>query len=308
MKKGFTLIELVVVLVILAIVTHLATREMTHIKNSRLHDAAQKQFSEIKNGVFEIGNDGKAAGFVADLGRLPQGVVTTNSLNLECITLEELWKKPSDIKLYKVRRAIAANLVVNESEKNTLEDPDVRIGCGWRGPYLRRPFNDDRLVDVWGNRMENKDDAGYDRLFASPAVAAQAGDDVRIISHYGSDGRLDSDSTPQLEMQKDETIEFLPDGGMSNTLALNLIFHDGSDTSPVTGDVVCKWYAPCGSSITGAVEKATLVDTASKTIALEGLPPGECMVTISVGGVVRLRRYVTVPPGGTTREMKVPIP
>jgi prepilin-type N-terminal cleavage/methylation domain-containing protein len=53
MRKGFTLIEMIVVLVILATVTHLAVREMSHIKNGRMRDIAESQFKEIKDSIFE---------------------------------------------------------------------------------------------------------------------------------------------------------------------------------------------------------------------------------------------------------------
>lgn len=306
MRKGFTLIEMTVVLVILATVTHLAVREMGHIKNGRMRDAARSQFKEIKDSVFNIAG-GRATGFVADMGRLPRAHVSTNSFDVECVTLEELWHRPEGVGRYEVRQATDANLTAEEKYKKELEDPEVWIACGWRGPYLSRPPEDSRLVDAWGNRIENKDDAGYNRLFTPGGSAAAAGEYISKIFHYGSDGRMDSDVSPQVESQKDFSVEFLPPASISNTLAVNVLFQDEEGSSPVTGDVVCKWYAPCGSSITGGVEKASVAGTASKTFTMRGLPPGQCMVTLSVGGEIRLRKYITVPPGGGIYEIKVPV-
>lgn len=307
MKKGFTLIEMIVVLVILAIVTHLAVREMTHIKNERMGEIAEKQFSEIKKAVFTLGEQSKPLGFASDMGRLPRAVISTNNFNRECVTLGELWEKPEGVGNYEVRCASKDNLVVGESEKNDLEDLEVWIACGWRGPYLNRSVKDSRLFDAWGNRMENKDDAGYDRLFTKDGKAAKVGDEIWKIAHYGSDGRLDSEVHPQLESQKDSLAELIPVNRSSNKLAINILFCDGEDSSPVTGDVICKWYAPCGSAITGGVEKVTLSGVASKSFAFDGVSFGQCMITVSVGGETRLRKYITVPPGGTTSEIKVPV-
>ena len=307
MKKGFTLVELSIVLVILAVVAHLAVREMTHAKSGKLHEAAQTQMNSIREAVCSIGANGKPGGFLADLGRLPVGTVSTNALHQECVTLEELWKKPEDAGTYGLRQAVASNLAVDESVKKEMEDGEVWIACGWRGPYLHVPFGNRNWTDPWGNRMENKDDAGYDRLFTFGTSPAKAGDPVVKVTHYGSDGRQDSEVSPQTEEAKDFAVDFVAEDGFSNTLAVNLLFCDGDDPSPVTGDVVCKWYFPCGSSITGGVEKISLADSASKTFSIEGLPPCECMVTIGVGGKVRLRRYVVVPPGGCAHEMKIPV-
>lgn len=306
MRKGFTLIEMIVVLVILATVTHLAVREMSHIKNGRMRDIAESQFKEIKDSVFCIA-DGRATGFVADMGRLPRAHISTNSFNMECVTLEELWKRPEGVGRYEVRQAIAANLIAEDKYKTDLEDSEVWIACGWRGPYLNCRSKDFKLTDAWGNRIENKDDAGYDRLFTPAGNAARVGESISKIFHYGSDGRMDSEVVPQLELQKDFSIEFLPPASISNVLALNVLFSDGEKASPVTGDVVCKWYAPCGSSITGGLERASVAGVASKTFSIRGLPPGQCMVTLGVGGEIRLRKYITVPPGGGTYEVKVPV-
>jgi prepilin-type N-terminal cleavage/methylation domain-containing protein len=306
MRKGFTLIEMIVVLVILSIVTHLAVREMTRMKNDTLYKDAQKSFAAIKDAVFSIDEKGKPCGFVADMGRLPRGTVSTNSFNLECVTLEELWKRPAEVEPYKVRRALKENLVVEENIKNELEDPDVWIGCGWRGPYITQAFNEGVLLDVWGNRIENKDEAGYDRLFCGDSTAAKAGENIWKIAHYGSDARKDSEVTPQNMNEKDSTVEFLPLNGHSNTMIVNLLF-PSDNSSSLSGNVVLKWYAPCGSSITGGVQKVSISDTASKTVALEGLPPGECMIAVSFGGKTLSRKYITLYPGGATCELKVPI-
>ena len=51
-KRGFTLIELVVVLAILALVTHLAVREMAHLRDNRLSQLADRQLGELRDAFW----------------------------------------------------------------------------------------------------------------------------------------------------------------------------------------------------------------------------------------------------------------
>ena len=136
-KHGFTLVELVVVLAVIAILTHLAVRELSHLRDAKLTKAADAQLETIRTSVFTPSGkrhiaqvaDEEATGFLADMGRLPRLV--------DDMTLGELWTMPTNALPYAVRPATAENLVPGLS---SLANTSVYVPTGWRGPYLRLPI------------------------------------------------------------------------------------------------------------------------------------------------------------------------
>ena len=172
MKRGFTLVELVLVLLVIALTTHLAVREVSHIRDAKLVKAADRQLDDIRSA---------ALAFLADTGRL---VSVTNG------TLSELWERPADIPEYRVIPATAANMVAGVDSK--LASADVMVPTGWRGPYLRLPFGKTRLMDPWGNAIEKVDAAGLARIGVTNDVYAAS------VSHYGPKGYSGSIRTASL--------------------------------------------------------------------------------------------------------------
>ena len=71
-KRAFTLVELVTVLAVIAIVTHLAVRELSHVRDAKLVQAADKQLETIRSSVYDRATCEEATGFLADMGRLPR--------------------------------------------------------------------------------------------------------------------------------------------------------------------------------------------------------------------------------------------
>lgn len=122
MKRGFTLIEMVVVLVVLGVLAHLAVRELGRGRDARLTDAADRMLTEIRGAVWTQDGGGEPAGFLADMGRLPR-------------SLDELWEIPSDSRRFCVTNAASG----------------VYVPTGWNGPYLRLPPGKSALYDPWGN-------------------------------------------------------------------------------------------------------------------------------------------------------------
>ena len=189
-KAGFTLLELVVVLAILAVVATLATREISHIEEQRRFEVAQQGLEAIRDAV--LGAPGErlpdgtpgAAGFLADMGRLPRTAGTTN------LTLAELWIDPGVP--FDVRPATTTNGVDAADA-----DPQVLVPGGWRGPYLRLPAGTDALRDGWGNDYRSLPDtspsnpltSGYARLRdADDTPLTSAGSEIAIVRHLGANG------------------------------------------------------------------------------------------------------------------------
>ena len=240
-KHGFTLVELVVVLAVIAILTHLAVRELSHLRDAKLTKAADAQLETIRTSVFTPSGkrhiaqvaDEEATGFLADMGRLPRLV--------DDMTLGELWTMPTNALPYAVRPATAENLVPGLS---SLANTSVYVPTGWRGPYLRLPIGKSRLFDPWGNPVEREDAARLPRLTIS-------NDFIVAVSHYG----------PRAQREGIRTLSIQPDGGAASRLIV-------STTS--ASDISVAWYGPAGGLITGATHTVS----AAVPYTFEGLPPG----------------------------------
>lgn len=270
MRRGFTLIEMTVVLLIIAIVTHLAMRQLGSVRDQKLVTVANRQLLEIRDSVFCCGCDGTPTGFLADMGRL---VVATNG------TLSELWQKPAGARPFAVRPAVRENLAKGVS--SDLISSNVFVGTGWRGPYLRLPIGKTRLMDPWGNPLENPDAAGYDRLGVTNGFAMSA-------THLGPTA-LSHD--PQRQ-----TISLVPDGGTASRLVVQVVSTSGTATNSVT----YKWFGPCDGLITGACAKAVQYGVAAR---FEGLRPGVRTVWDSASKTARL---VDIKPGDNQIEIRIP--
>ena len=245
-RGGFTLVELVVVLVVIAVLTHLAVRELSHLRDGKLSKAADRQLEEIRAGVYSRVVGEEATGFLADMGRLPRladdvrtgrasRITVTNS------TLGELWLMPSGAKPYAVRQATAENLVPG---LESLVNASVYVPTGWRGPYLRLPFGKMRLLDPWGNPVEMEDAAGLPRLTVSNGF-------VTAVSHFG----------PLSQPSGERRLSLVPDGGAESRLVVT-----SASETPLT----VTWYGPASGLVTGA----TAVVSATSPAVFAGLTPG----------------------------------
>ena len=235
MKRAFTLIELVVVLAVIAVLTHLAVRELSHLRDAKLTKAADAQLETIRASVYARNVGEEASGFLADMGRLPRLV--------DGMTLSELWEMPTNALPYAVRPATEENLVPGLS---ALANASVYVPTGWRGPYLRLPFGKSRLFDPWGNPVEREDAARLPRLTVSNGF-------VVAVSHYG----------PRAQADGIRTLSILPDPNSGATSRLIV-----STTS--ASDISVSWYGPASGLVTGATHTVS----AAAPYTFEGLTPG----------------------------------
>jgi prepilin-type N-terminal cleavage/methylation domain-containing protein len=182
--SGFTLLELIVVLAILAVITTLATREIGHVQDHEHYLASRRGLEAIESAI--IGSpedrmpDGSRviSGFVADMGRLPKTVMIGPGTN----SLSELWANPGVS--FDIRSAVQSNGIAA-----TLEDAQILVPCGWRGPYLRLALGDDTVRDGWGNPYISPDASGYARLRdLGDNPLTSFGQEIRIIRHLGANG------------------------------------------------------------------------------------------------------------------------
>ena len=272
-RGGFTLVELVVVLVVIAVLTHLAVRELSHLRDGKLSKAADRQLEEIRAGVYSRVPGDEATGFLADMGRLPRLAddVRTGRASRTTVTnstLGELWVVPSGAKPYAVRQATAENLVPG---LESLANAAVYVPTGWRGPYLRLPFGKTRLLDPWGNPMEKEDEAGLPRLIVSNGF-------VTAVSHFG----------PRSQPSGERRLSLVPAGGEESRLVV---------TSASETPLAVTWYGPAGGLVTGA----TAVVSAAAPAVFAGLTPGRRILFCN--GVARA---IDVKPGDNLISLDLP--
>jgi prepilin-type N-terminal cleavage/methylation domain-containing protein len=169
--RGFTLLELVLVLGILAALTAVAVRSMDAIQEQARYDDARRGMDGIDAAVVGVPNereaDGSAmaTGFVADVGRLPRATGADPATQLQ-----ELWANPANLLPFAMRPAPS--------------DAEVIVGTGWRGTYLRLGIGRTTLTDGWGRP--------YDLLKADAATPVAAGDEIVAIRSRGADGLVDA--------------------------------------------------------------------------------------------------------------------
>ena len=147
-RSALTLLELMVVLVILAIVATVALQSLgPRVETERL-SAASRLVEEIKGAVigpvqkYQIDNTPLISGFVSDVGRYP--LAQSNSVEEESpAILAELW----DVETY---LASQFPFQFREGPDQPIDYSNIRLPCGWRGPYLQLPIGQDNIVDPWG--------------------------------------------------------------------------------------------------------------------------------------------------------------
>lgn len=165
---GLTLLELVIVLAILAALAGIATTTTRGLFEQNRHETNQRSLTEIEHAVLGDASirqpDGSRVphGFVADLGRLPRAFNDGGIL-----TLEELW----------VRGPLADYALAPAPG-----DPELRLGTGWRGPYLRLPVGAATLRDGFGNPFQLLDADGVPM-----AAPTDTGEPVAIVRTLSAD-------------------------------------------------------------------------------------------------------------------------
>jgi len=195
------------------------------------YDTNIEQLEEIKQAV--LGVDGRG-GFLGDIGRLPQvpllpvgGVPETQ--------LAELWDQDevedAGIQLYAIRQAPG--------------DSEVRLGTGWRGPYLNLGFNRGGLTDGFGNPFW---------LWKANGDPVLVGDEIAIVQSLGISGTLGGtgyEADLEIVFQVDEDVLPLPNDKPVNNwqrdVTVNVIAHGGQIEGSAGRYVIVRVYGADGS-------------------------------------------------------------
>ncbi len=237
-RGGFTLIELVLVLVILTTLATMALNALEPEVNQSRFETTQQILSNVDNAIIRrtISSNGRSqwSGFYADMGRLPRAVVSLTSGNH--LTLRELWDRSlfDATTRYGWRNAAEGNVgnTVDTDNGPVYFDSAVRLAFGWRGPYLQLPVGGTQLNDGWGSPLVSPVDHSapsalrrFDRVNNLLDVDLSAvGQEIMGVRCFGADNAVDDGDESVYEQ------DFPAPGG----LALN--------PATLTGSVAGKLY------------------------------------------------------------------
>jgi prepilin-type N-terminal cleavage/methylation domain-containing protein len=282
-RRGLTLVELLIVLVILAIMTTIAIQSTDMLVDQSRYDATRQTLQNIQNAILgpagQVQPNGlpQITGFVADMGRLPIALpdpITGNP------SLRELWDSSAFM--------LATQGYTNQSVTFPLGTSGatytINLPCGWRGPYLRFPNGSNgRLVDGWGNP--------FNLLTTTTALGSQ----VNAVKSLGADGVADPTTLPpgyppynQDQYAPDQTYTAVS-GSLVLSTPLNTFSAQALGLLPVQVKVL---------STSGGV--TSLIDPVSTdgTVTIVMVEPvnGALPTFASTGSAIN---YVTIPAGGS---------
>lgn len=258
-NKGFTLIELVLVLVILAIVTNIAMVHMLDSVKSKKHEQAEKELKAITEAV--VGSEESAAGsFVGTIGRLPYAlsVVLEGKDSATERTAYAATELVAQGALPEYKQIVLADKVASErSSSSPAYDNDmdslVRLGVGWRGPYIKSAAANATeagvLFDAWGNVMATPDAALLNgRLVdVNSNAVVSAGVEVGGMVHFGADARPDNFVAPKEPADRDGAAMFNAYADLPVEVQLQSTSGAALPVDALTGGglFVARLYLPC---------------------------------------------------------------
>lgn len=258
-NKGFTLIELVLVLVILAIVTNIAMVHMLDSVKSKKHEQAEKELKAITEAV--VGSEEGAAGsFVGTIGRLPYALSVVlegrdSATERTAYAATELVAQGM-LPAYK-QIALADKVASERSSSSPAYDNDmdslVRLGVGWRGPYIKSAAANATeagvLFDAWGNVMATPDAALLNgRLVdVNSNAIVSAGVEVGGMVHFGADARPDNFVAPREPADRDGAAMFNAYADLPVEVQLQSTSGAALPVDALTGGglFVARLYLPC---------------------------------------------------------------
>ncbi len=168
--NGFTLVELIMVLVILAILATAALNMVEFQVDQTRFETTQQTVDSVRDAILserKTDSGRLLSGFFVDMGRLPRSYQES----LTTFSARELWdNSPTTTNLPSFASVAAANTATVDNVLNTADadtdtvsgDSRVTLGMGWQGPYLRMPVGAAELTDGWGTSLVS--DAGYSHL------------------------------------------------------------------------------------------------------------------------------------------------
>jgi type II secretory pathway pseudopilin PulG len=184
--RGFSLVELTVVLLLITLIAGVAVRETSELTFQTRYEQTRERLEMIRQAILgnprQIINGQQAvSGFVADMGRLPNNIRELIQRSGDC-----------DNDVGDVSQAACAALsgtwTTNAWNSNAVSQTDPASGLryGWNGPYLNvsgNPSDNDAFSDGWG-RVSADGNYGW---FFSDLSALAGNSNNRFIQSLGKD-------------------------------------------------------------------------------------------------------------------------
>lgn len=242
--SGLTLIELLVVLTLIALTSTIALRSVSNRVLDNQYDVNIELLEDIEQAI--LGTE-DLEGFVGDIGRLP--LAQGNDAETQ---LAELWEQGS----------LPAYTITSPSG-----DPTIRMGTGWRGPYLVLGVNQDRLLDGFSNSF---------LFFENDGSPAGNGDRIEIIQSAGANGTVASSDTNfeqdleiLFEADEDALGTDTPDEDTNNWEHTFTVTVEGSPLElPADNTIIVRVYGPDGNGNIHTVQQAAPQTATSLTPSL----------------------------------------
>jgi prepilin-type N-terminal cleavage/methylation domain-containing protein len=152
-RCGLTLLELLVVLVILAIVSTITVNSLQPNIDATRFDQTRNILENVRSAVQGNTNGQQADGtplingFVADIGRLPRPRMTLSRGDNNVQQTDELYSTNCDL-------AVNFPFQFRSGPRQPVDYSEVRLPCGWRGPYLRMAGDLTEVTDAWGRPLQ----------------------------------------------------------------------------------------------------------------------------------------------------------
>jgi prepilin-type N-terminal cleavage/methylation domain-containing protein len=222
---GFSLIELLIALAILAAVTTIAIRATSGLQSQARYQATARSLTDIQNAIIgpsnERGPDGSAvvSGFVADTGRLPNYLISAN---------DPLGATNGD----PLNELLAQNSIPTFGFYQPNTDKSVLVGVGWKGPYMRLAAGPTYIRDGWGNSFHVYDASGnLLNTTGSPIaqISSWAADKVADTNHGGTGDTAGYDA----DISIPNASNLISGGFVANAALYGRVIMDvGSDSAP----------------------------------------------------------------------------
>ena len=156
-RRGFTLLEMLVVLALLAALTIVAVQSLEPVAQQSRATATQRAIDELRAALLSVQQSGGqtvVSGFVADLGRLPD-LSSPQALYNDLMLGGGL--------------PPAQNFTITTGTSGAT----ATVAAGWRGPYLRTAITSTHLVDGWGRALlVGVEDGTFDALTDRVSIAS----------------------------------------------------------------------------------------------------------------------------------------
>ena len=171
-RSGFTLLEMLVVLIILTLVARTAVLSLDYVAEDEWRASTIAAMEAAEDAI--LGRPGLKQpsglpwieGFVADVGRLPE--VKAENAIASGEWFRELWSREG-LPTFELQMAAG--------------DPEVKLPVGWRGPYLRLGVGQTGWFDGYGEPF-----VPWRRTEDGNAVLASDGDPIHGIFSFAKAG------------------------------------------------------------------------------------------------------------------------